>query len=112
MHIHALHDLEMPSLNTGVSLLDKIINEIFTLKAKYYELGRELGVPVHELEKLQRQYGAVNIDQAFNDVLKLWLRGHSTRTWQALVRAVDSPAGGNDHPLALEIARRHRAASK
>ena len=99
------------SLNTGENLLMAVMNEIASLKAKYFELGRELGVPAYVLEKLQRQYGAVNIDQAFNDVVLLWLRGCSTRTWQALVRAVDSETGGSNHSLAMEIAGRHRAGS-
>ena len=87
------------------------MNEISTLKAKYFELGRELDVPAYELETLERQYGPFNRDQAFIDVLLLWLRGRSTRdrTWQALVRAVASKTGGNNWPLAKEIADRHTA---
>ena len=85
------------------------MGEIYKLAARYYDLGRELGVPSHELEKLRIQYGAVNIDQALNEMVLLWLRGHTSRTWQALVRAVDSKTGGNNHPLALEIASHHRA---
>ena len=95
-------------MNTGEKSLKDVMNEISTLKARYYELGRDLGVPVHELDTLKKQYGAANFDQAFNDVVLLWLRGHSTRTWQALVRAVDK----FNHDLAMEIAGHHRAKSK
>ena len=98
----------MSSINTDEKSLKDVINEISTLTARYYELGRELDVPVHELDTLKKQCGAVNFDQAFNDVVLLWLRGHSTRTWQALVRAVDK----FNHDLAVKIAGRHRAASK
>ena len=87
------------------------MNEIVPLKAKYYELGRELDVPAHELEALRLKDGAVNFNQALNHMVLLWLGGRSTRTWQTLVRAVDSETGGSNHPLALEIAGRHRAVS-
>ena len=85
-----------------------MLNEIHPLKPRYYQLGRELDVPVHELETLQKQYGAVSYDQAFNDMVLLWLRGRTSRTWQTLVRAVDSETGGKNHPLALEIASHHK----
>ena len=84
------------------------MDEISILKAMYFQLGRELEVPAHELDTLRIQYGAVNINQAFNDMVLLWLRGRSTRTWQALVKAVDK----FNHDLAKEIAGHHRAGSK
>ena len=85
------------------------MSELYSLTVKYYELGRELGVPAHELEILRTTYGANNLEQALNDVVLKWLRGRSPRTWRALVEAVDSPAGGNNHALAVTIAHRHRA---
>ena len=94
---------------TGESKLNDVKREIYTLAAKYYDLGRELGIPAYKLDTLQKQYGAVNFDQALNEVILLWLKGRTSRTWQALVRAVDSKSGVNDHPLALEIAGRHKA---
>ena len=84
------------------------MREVGTLVARYPQLGRELGVPPHELERLQRQYG-VNMDQAIHEMVLLWLRGRSPRTWQALVRAVANPAGGNDFALAGKIAASHEA---
>ena len=92
---------------TGESQLGDVIKEVSPLKPRYFQLGIALGIPAHQLETLRNQYGAVNIDQAFNDMILLWLRGRTSRTWQALVRAVDSETGGNNHPLALEIAGRH-----
>ena len=95
-------------MNTDETYLNAVINEISTVKAKCFDLGRELGVPAHELDTLKIQYAAFNFDQAFNEVVLLWLRGRSTRTWQALVRAVDK--FNND--LAVKIAGHHRAGSK
>ena len=85
-----------------------MLKEVYPLKPRYFQLGRELGVPVHELETLQKQYGA-DFDQALNDIIVFWLRGRTSRTWHALARAVDSETGGNNPALALEIAGRHRA---
>ena len=96
---------------TGESQLGDVIKEVCTVKVRYFQLGVALGIPAHQLETLQKQYGAVNYDQALNDMILLWLRGRTSRTWQALVRAVDSETGGNNHPLALEIASRHLRAN-
>ena len=87
-----------------------VMREIGTLVARYQQLGRELDVPAHELERLQMQYGP-NVDQAFFDMVLLWLRGRAPRTWQALVRAVANPLGGNDDVLAKMIAAHHKAGS-
>ena len=87
------------------------MREIGTLAARYQQLGRELDIPAHELERVQVQY-PVDIKQAFNDMVLLWLRGRAPRTWQALVRAVANPLGGNDDPLTKNIAARHKAGSK
>ena len=84
------------------------MDEVYPLTARYYELGRKLGVPAYELETLRTEYGANNLEQALNEVVLKWLRGRSPRSWRALVEAVASPAGGNDCPLAMEIARAHR----
>ena len=88
-----------------------IMREIGSLVARYQQLGRELGVPPHELQRLQMQYG-FNVDQAFNDMVLLWLRGRAPRTWQALVKAVANPLGGNDDEIAKKIAAHHKAGSK
>ena len=97
----------MSSLNTDQKSLKAVIDEISTLKARYYDLGIYLCVPAHELDRLKEQYGAVNITQAFNEMVQLWLTGDSTRTWQALVKEVDK----FNHDLAMKIAGNHRAIS-
>ena len=84
------------------------MDEVYSLTAKYYELGRELGVPAYELDTLRTEYGANNLEQALNEVVLKWLRGRSHRTWRALVKAVESPAGGNDHSLAMKIGCNHK----
>ena len=79
-----------------------------TIKANYYQLGIELGLPPGELEAIQ-QARSQNIAQALTQVLLTWLRQlydverHGRPTWQRLVEAV----GGINHALAVGIASKH-----
>ncbi len=62
--------------------------------------------------KIRKSCGQ-DIDQAFTDVLLAWLRQrynvtkYGPPTWHMLMGAVDSPAGGNNHALALTISHNH-----
>ncbi len=92
-----------------------IYSELVTIKANYYQLGIGLGLPPGELQAIRK--GAQDIEQGFAEVLLAWLRcrqnidsfGHPT--WRGLVKVVDSPAGGNNPALAMDIAARHPATS-
>ncbi len=84
-----------------------------TIKTNYYQLGIGLGLPPGELQAIQR--GAQHADQGLAEVLLAWLRnvGCFVRpTWRGLVKAVDSPAGGNNPALAMAIAVKHSIAGK
>ena len=86
--------------------------EVSSLKAVYYQLGLELGIPPSELDAVRETHSR-NLDQALTEVLLLWLRRcpgiHApSPSWQSLVKAVDSLNGGNYHGLAVDIASRHR----
>lgn len=84
-----------------------VLNEVSTLKAKYYQLGLAVGVPPSELDAVRSTYNQ-DKSQALAEVLHTWLRGvGELPTWQNLVKAIDSPACGPDHALAKEIASRH-----
>ena len=71
-----------------------------------------LHLPARELDAIWKGFSQ-NIDQAFIEVLLVWLRQcynierFGFPTWQGLVKAVDSPAGGNNHELAKFIASNH-----
>ena len=90
-----------------------LYSELITLKANYYQLGIGLGLPPGELLALRK--GAQDIEQAFSEVLLAWLKNvgnFGPPTWRRLVKAVDSPAGGNNPALAMAIAEKHCIASK
>ena len=82
------------------------------IKYAYYQLGKELGLPPGELESVRRVHHEF-LDQAIDQVLLLWLKQHydvqrhGLPTWRRLVEAVDSPNGGNNPVLAINIANRH-----
>ena len=86
--------------------------EVISLKAHYYNFGVELGLPAQELDAIRTAFNQ-NIDQAFTEVLLVWLRHrykverYGPPTWRRLVEAVDSPAGGNKHALAKAIALKY-----
>lgn len=85
---------------------------VIKLKGGYYQFGIGLGLPPHQLDTIRRRF-PTDIDQAFAEVLLTWLKHcyntekHGPPTWQRLVEAVDSPAGGNNHALARTIAAHH-----
>ena len=87
-----------------------ICRELVSIKAKYYELGVELGLPPGELDAIRKDHA---VDQAFNEVILRWLRQQyniarfGRPTWKRLVEAVESPIGGSNPSLAVVMATRH-----
>lgn len=83
-----------------------------SIKAKYYQLGVELGLPPGELDAMKKEHHS-DVDQAFSEVILKWLRRRynvarfGCPTWKRLVEAVESPAGGNHSALAMDIALKH-----
>ena len=104
--------ISLLSLITADGDFRDVHNEIHSIKYAYYQLGRELGLPPEELESIRTIYPQL-IDQAIDQVLLLWLKQcydvqrHVRPTWRRLVEAVDSPNGGNNPALAIDIANRH-----
>ena len=96
----------------GEADLRDVRRELMSIKAKYYQLGVELGLLPGELDAI-RVEDPQDVDQAFTKVILRWLRQHydvvrfGGPTWRRLVEAVDSPAGGINHALAVNIALKH-----
>ena len=86
--------------------------ELVSIKANYYQLGAELGIPPGELDATRKEHSH-DVDQAFNEVILKWLRQlynvsrFGPPTWKRLIEAVISPAGGNNYALAKEMALKH-----
>ena len=86
--------------------------ELVAIRALYYQLGVELGLPAGELDAVKAEYPQA-IDQAFNEVILKWLRQRYDVTrfgfpnWKRLVEAVKDPVGANNSALAIKIATNH-----
>ena len=97
---------------SAVKDLRDVSSLVQDIKYSYYQLGKEFGLPFGELESIRTAYHHL-IDQAIDQVLLLWLKQcydvqrHDLPTWRRLVEAVDSPNGGNNPALAIDIANRH-----
>ena len=99
-----------------LSLAEDDLHDVYIavvdVTTSYYKLGIGLGLPSIELDKIHKGF-PYDVDQAFTEVLLVWLRHrynvekHGPPTWCRLVEAVDSPAGGNNHELAKNIACQH-----
>ena len=67
-----------------------------------------------DLQSIEEKF-LQNPSRALITVVEIWLQQqynvqrHGPPTWQMLVKAIDSPAGGNDHTLARKIASKHPA---
>ena len=103
--------------NSAEDDFHEIYKEVVSIIAEYYKLGIGLCLKPGELQAIRKSCGQ-DIDQAFTDVLLAWLRQrydvakYGPPTWRMLVKAVDSPAGGNNHALALTISHNHAVSGK
>ena len=87
------------------------MSELITVKARFYAIGRALGLPMGELDSIR--LSSQDHELQLNDILCVWLRQKydverfGNPTWRKLVEAIDDPAGANDHRLAKTIALHH-----
>ena len=94
--------------------LFEVMEEISTLDSKYYQIGMGLRLKPKDLQSIEEMF-CQEPSRALGKVVETWLQQQynvkkcGPPTWQMLVKAVDSPAGGNDHTLAKKIASKHPA---
>ena len=90
----------------------EIKSEIHGLAARLRQFGGALGLRASELDKIYDNFPR-DSDKALDKVIDTWLaqcynvERFGLPSWRALVKAVDSPAGGNNHLLAKKIATDH-----
>ena len=94
--------------------LADVMDEVLTIKSKYFALGRSLRLKNPNLQAIRTKYPTESdFELALNDVLLLWLDKQynvgrfGPPTWQMLVEAIDKESGGNNHELAKQIALNH-----
>lgn len=90
------------------------MDELSPLSSRYYDIGLGLRLSISELDSIESSYRD-NPRRALTKVVTAWLHEHydvekfGPPTWQMLVKAVDSPAAGDDHILAQKMASNHPA---
>ena len=78
-----------------------VYRSVYGARAKWYNIGLELGIPSSELDTLRAQNG----EDALREVLKHWLQQiDPPPTWGRLLEALRSPTVGKQQ-LALELER-------
>ena len=92
--------------------LFEVMDEISSLDSRYYDIGMGLRLNLSELDSIEESFHR-NPRRALTRVVVAWLQKKynvqkfGPPTWRMLVKAVDRPAGGNDHNLAKKIAANH-----
>ena len=100
----------------GKNDLPDVLEEVVSIRSKFYALGRSLRLDTSKLRAIRDEYSSESdLELALEDVLLLWLDKKydveevGPPTWQMLAVAVDKETGGNSHELARRIADRHPA---
>ena len=88
----------------------KLKNEVLPVAARWKAFGLALGLPPDVLDRIEGDHKKV--DDCLQALLQEWVTTTETArrgppSWQLLVDAVASPAGGNNQALAQQIARQH-----
>ena len=89
-------------------------NELITVAARWMDIGTALRLKSDTLDNIETRCGNVP-HRCLDLMVREWLkRNYNAKkfgepTWQKLVKAVNSPAGGANTALARDIASRHKA---
>ena len=91
------------TLYTGEQLeLKDVVNALWPTRSKFYTLGLNLDIDVGTLDTFKKK----DIDDAFSDVIKTWLRRTPEPSWKVIVEALRKPSV-KEETLANEIAKAH-----
>ena len=77
----------VPSPADNVLNLKNLSTELVTV-INWFLLGINLGLPKHELSKIQQNYAHQGNDQQRVEMLYLWLQRTPNATWEDVVRAL------------------------
>ena len=92
----------------------QVFTSVCSLCAKWHDLCLTLGLPPSKVSTIREEH-TCDTKACLREGLINWLQGnynikqYGLPTWRNLVKAVDHPAGGNNHALALKIAKEHKS---
>ena len=71
-----------------------VTNELFSVVAKWYCIGVQLGVDPAKLEEIENNHQTA--DRRFSEVIKFWLRGNTrvAASWESLVEVLERSSVG------------------
>ena len=87
-----------------------VLEQMMPVVNSWKAIGRGLRIDSGRLEMIQK-YNPVNSKEYLSEMLTCWLKRNynvarfGEPTWQAVVKVVAHPAGGDNCALALSIAR-------
>ena len=77
----------------GIDDLAAVRRALFDIRAKWYHIGVELGLPVGTLDAIRTQF--TDLTDCVTEMCSKWLKGtHPSPTWDDLIKAVESPFVG------------------
>lgn len=85
-------------LNVG-----NLSNELSSIVTRWYALGINLGIPLYELRKIERNYPN-DVDRRMTETLSLWLRYTPSASWKDVVIALQRMG---ENTLAERIRDKH-----
>ena len=106
-----IHSISLSSL--GEDDLHDILTEVGLVDGDWKAIGRGLKIDPGRLKRIQAD-NCGNAKECLSEVLTCWLKGNynvkrfGEPTWQAVVKVVADPAGGDNHARALSIAKKHQ----
>ena len=79
----------------GIDDLAAVRRALFDIRAKWYHIGVELGLPVGTLNAIRTQF--TDLTDCVTEMCTKWLQGtHPSPTWDDLIKAVESPFVGEN----------------
>ena len=85
--VHTTNAALVPSPTDSGLNLKTLSSELATV-INWFLLGINLGLPKHELSKIQQSYASQGNDQQRLEMLYLWLQRTPNATWEDVVRAL------------------------
>ena len=103
---HNIMYFQIGTGHLGPCDLRAVRTAIFSVRAKWYDIGVELEISYHTLDAIKTQYSN-NIVNCLTEMLKQWLSSTSPLpTWSGLVQALSSAPVGEKR-LAEEIRKQY-----
>ena len=92
--------------------LSKVFDAVYNCRAKWRNLCLTLGISDNDLSAIEEQSDDPGV--CLRKGLNCWLKEaydtkeHGQPTWRGLVDALANSSGGDDHCVAMDIAKEHR----